>query len=300
MGMGVNASLTGKHFERIFTDDIVNLKDRISHAEREHTKLVYMELQNVLYEKREQIAYVTINRPKTLNALNCDVLNELIYIIKDINADSDVRVVILTGADRSFVAGADISQMQKLTTEEGREMTRLGQECMSLIEKTTKPVIAAVNGFALGGGCELAMSCDFIIASEKAKFSQPEVNLGIIPGFGGTQRLPRLIGKNMAKYLIMTGEMLNAQQAYEIGIVQKVVPADKLLDTATEIAHTIIEKAPIAIRMAKLAVNNGINMDLTSAIEYEAEAYTVSFTSEDRVEGMTAFVEKRPADFKGK
>lgn len=259
-----------------------------------------MEFQNVLYEKRGQIAYVTINRPKTLNALNCDVLNELIYLIKDINADSDVRVVILTGADRSFVAGADISQMQKLTTEEGREMTRLGQECMSLIEKTTKPVIAAVNGFALGGGCELAMSCDFIIASEKAKFSQPEVNLGIIPGFGGTQRLPRLIGKNMAKYLIMTGEMLNAQQAYEIGIVQKVVPADKLLDTATEIAHTIIEKAPIAIRMAKLAVNNGINMDLTSAIEYEAEAYTVSFTSEDRVEGMTAFVEKRPADFKGK
>lgn len=259
-----------------------------------------MELKNVLYEKKEQIAYVTINRPETLNALNCDVLNELIYLMKNANADSEVRVVILTGAGRSFVAGADISQMRGLTTEEGRDMTRLGQECMALIEKTCKPVIAAVNGFALGGGCELAMSCDFIIASEKAKFSQPEVNLGIIPGFGGTQRLPRLVGKNMAKYMIMTGEMLNAQQAYEAGIVQKIVPAEELLDAATAVANTILSKAPIAIRMAKLAVNNGVNMDLTSAIEYEAEAYTVSFASEDRVEGMSAFVEKRQAGFKGK
>ncbi|MBR5292568.1 MAG: enoyl-CoA hydratase/isomerase family protein [Clostridia bacterium] len=259
-----------------------------------------MELKNVLYEKKEQIAYVTINRPETLNALNCDVLNELIYLMKNVNADAEVRVVILTGAGRSFVAGADISQMRGLTTEEGRDMTRLGQECMALIEKTSKPVIAAVNGFALGGGCELAMSCDFIIASEKAKFSQPEVNLGIIPGFGGTQRLPRLVGKNMAKYMIMTGEMLNAQQAYEAGIVQKVVPAEELLDAATAVANTILSKAPIAIRMAKLAVNNGFNMDLTSAIEYEAEAYTVSFASEDRGEGMSAFVEKRQADFKGK
>lgn len=259
-----------------------------------------MELKNVLYEKKEQIAYVTINRPETLNALNCDVLNELIYLMKNVNVDSEVRVVILTGAGRSFVAGADISQMRGLTTEEGRDMTRLGQECMALIEKSCKPVIAAVNGFALGGGCELAMSCDFIIASEKAKFSQPEVNLGIIPGFGGTQRLPRLVGKNMAKYMIMTGEMLNAQQAFEAGIVQKVVPAEELLDTATAVANTILSKAPIAIRMAKLAVNNGVNMDLSSAIEYEAETYTVSFASEDRVEGMSAFVEKRQADFKGK
>lgn len=259
-----------------------------------------MELKNVLYEKKDQIAYVTINRPETLNALNCDVLNELIYLMKNVNVDSEVRVVILTGAGRSFVAGADISQMRGLTTEEGRDMTRLGQECMALIEKSCKPVIAAVNGFALGGGCELAMSCDFIIASEKAKFSQPEVNLGIIPGFGGTQRLPRLVGKNMAKYMIMTGEMLNAQQAFEAGIVQKVVPAEELLDTATAVANTILSKAPIAIRMAKLAVNNGVNMDLSSAIEYEAETYTVSFASEDRVEGMSAFVEKRQADFKGK
>lgn len=259
-----------------------------------------MELKNVLYEKKDQIAYVTINRPETLNALNCDVLNELIYLMKNVNVDSEVRVVILTGAGRSFVAGADISQMRGLTTEEGRDMTRLGQESMALIEKSCKPVIAAVNGFALGGGCELAMSCDFIIASEKAKFSQPEVNLGIIPGFGGTQRLPRLVGKNMAKYMIMTGEMLNAQQAFEAGIVQKVVPAEELLDTATAVANTILSKAPIAIRMAKLAVNNGVNMDLSSAIEYEAETYTVSFASEDRVEGMSAFVEKRQADFKGR
>lgn len=259
-----------------------------------------MQVMNVLYEKKDRIAYITINRPQALNALNCDTLNELIDVLKEFDRDEEVGVAIITGAGRAFVAGADISQMQALTTEEGRSMTRLGQECMALIESLSKPVIAAVNGFALGGGCELAMSCDFIIASEKAKFSQPEVGLGIIPGFGGSQRLPRLVGKSMAKYLIMTGEMISAEQAERIGLVQIVVPAENLLEKAREIAGAILDKAPIAIRMVKLAVNHGANMDITSAIQYEAEAYTTSFASQDRIEGMTAFVQKRPAKFSGK
>lgn len=259
-----------------------------------------MQLQHILYETQDRIAYITINRPQSLNALNSDVLHELMHVFRTFGEDDTLGAAILTGAGRAFVAGADISQMRTLTTEQGRSMTRLGQDCMALIESLDKPVIAAVNGFALGGGCELAMSCDFILASEKAKFGQPEVNLGIIPGFGGTQRLPRLVGRNMAKYLIMTGEIIPAQQALEIGLVQKVLPADELLPEARRLAELILTKAPIAVRMAKHAVNYGCNMDLQSAIQYEAESYTTTFASADRLEGMSAFVEKRPAVFQGK
>ena len=208
-------------------------------------------------------------------------------------------VVIITGSgEKSFVAGADIAEMKSLNIHEGRNMTRLGQCVFQEIENLSRPVIAAVNGYALGGGCELAMACDIRIASEKAKFGQPEVGLGIIPGYGGTQRLPRLIGKGRAKYYIFTTDMITAEEAFNMGLIDKVVPHGKLYEETLKIAEKIISKGPIAVRMAKYAVNNGMNMDLASGIAYEAEAYTTSFGSEDRIEGMSAFLEKRKADFK--
>jgi enoyl-CoA hydratase len=262
--------------------------------------MMELEYKNILFEVKENIGYVTVNRPSALNALNQDVLSELDHVFRYIDKAADVRVVILTGAGRAFVAGADIAQMSELNTSEGRDMTIQGQRVMELIEGIDKPVIAAVNGFALGGGCELSMACDVRIASEKAKFGQPEVNLGIIPGFGGTQRLPRLVGKGMAKYLIYSAEMIDAAEAYRIGLVQKVVPHDDLLAEAEKYAKLVMSKAPVAVKMAKAAINNGINLDLKSGVAFEAEAYVSTFCSEDRVEGMKAFVEKRPAEFKNK
>ncbi len=259
-----------------------------------------MEYKNILFEVEEGIGYVTINRPKALNALNTEVLTELDDVFRKIDADDDVKVAIITGEGRAFVAGADIAQMSDLNGIEGRDMTIQGQKVMELIEAIDKPVIAAVNGFALGGGCELAMACDIRMASEKAKFGQPEVNLGIIPGYGGTQRLPRLVGKGMAKKLIYSAEMIDAQEAYRIGLVEYVVQADELMIEAEKLARTIMSKAPIAIKMAKVAINNGLNTDLKTGVQFEAEAYTSTFVSEDRVEGMKAFVEKRDAEFKGK
>lgn len=259
-----------------------------------------MEYNNILFEAKEDIGYVTINRPNALNALNIDLLNELEHVFRYINTAENVKCVIVTGAGRAFVAGADIAQMSKLNVNEGRDMTIKGQKVMELIENIDKPVIAAVNGFALGGGCELSMACDVRIASEKAKFGQPEVNLGIIPGFGGTQRLPRLVGKGMAKYLIMGADTIDAQEAYRIGLVQKVVSEEDLIPESEKYARNIISKAPIAIKMAKIAINTGINLDLNSGIAFEAEAYVSTFCSEDKVEGMKAFLEKRKANFKNK
>ncbi len=259
-----------------------------------------MEYQNIIFDKKDGIGYVTMNRPKALNALNTEVLTELDDVFRAIDKDDEVRVAIVTGEGRSFIAGADIAQMSELNGTEGRDMTIQGQKVMELIESINKPVIAAVNGFALGGGNELAMACDIRIASEKAKFGQPEVNLGIIPGYGGTQRLPRLVGKGMAKKLIYSAEMIDAQEAYRIGLVDEVVPAEELMEAAEKLAKTIMSKAPIAIKMAKVAINNGINTDLTIGVQFEAESYTSTFVSEDRVEGMKAFVEKRPAEFKNK
>jgi len=259
-----------------------------------------MEYKNILFEVKEKIGYVTINRPDALNALNTEVLSELTDVFNRIDKDENVGIAIVTGMGRAFVAGADIAQMRDLNGIEGRDMTIQGQEVMNLIESINKPVIAAVNGFALGGGCELSMACDIRIASEKAKFGQPEVNLGIIPGYGGTQRLPRLVGKGMAKYLIYSAEMIDAEEAYRIGLVQKVVPAESLIEEAEKVAKTILSKAPIAIKMAKVAINNGLNTDLKTGVQLEAEAYTSTFVSEDRVEGMSAFLEKRAANFEGK
>lgn len=253
---------------------------------------------NLKYEIKENIAYVTITKEKSLNALSKELLEELLAVFQEINSDEEVRAVILTGAGRAFAAGADISQMVNLTGIEGHNMMVRGAEVMDYIENVKKPVIAAVNGFALGGGCELAMACDIRIASENAKFGQPEVNLGIIPGFGGTQRLPRLVGKGMGKYLIMTAEMIDAEEAYRIGLAEKVVPADELISTCEKVAKTIMSKAPIAIKNTKIAVNNGIMLDLKTGIALEGEATTAPFASSDRVEGMTAFLEKRPAVFK--
>ncbi|HYF84073.1 MAG TPA: enoyl-CoA hydratase-related protein [Clostridia bacterium] len=258
------------------------------------------EYNNILYKVEENIAFITLNRPKALNALNTETLDDLGWAVLRAGKEKEVKAVIITGEGRAFVAGADIAEMRGLTIQEGRDMTILGQEVFNRIENLDKPVIAAVNGFALGGGCELAMACDIRVASDKAKFGQPEVNLGIIPGFGGTQRLPRLVGKGAAKYLIFTGEMISAEEAFRLGLVDKVVPGEELLSTAVSIAKVIMSKAPVAIKMAKHAIKNGMNVDLKSGIAYEAEAYTTSFGTEDRIEGMSAFVEKRSAEFKNK
>lgn len=256
--------------------------------------------ENIKYEVKENIAYVTINRPQAMNALNMDVLNELFDAFTAIDKSEDVRAVVLTGEGKAFVAGADIAQMHQLNALEGRQMMIMGHKVMNLIENNTKPVIAAVNGFALGGGCELAMACDMRIASEKAKFAQPEVGLGIIPGFGGTQRLARLVGKGMAKYMILSAEMIKADEAHRIGLVEKVVAPEELLGEAERIAKVIASKAPIAVSTAKSAINNGYDMDMKSASMFEIETFTAAFGSEDKTEGMAAFLEKRAPEFKNR
>lgn len=252
------------------------------------------------YEAKDGIAYVTIDRPKAMNALSTEVLNELQSVFQQIDNDPEVRVAILTGEGKAFVAGADISQMVKMTDIEGYETIRRGSQIITAIESMGKPVIAAVNGFALGGGCELAMACDIRIASEKAQFGQPEVGLGIIPGFGGTQRLPRLVGKGMAKYMILTGDYIKADEALRIGLVEKVVAPEELMPVCEDIARKIIKNAPIAVKSSKTAINNGIMLDTATAIALESESFGVSFGSDDRIEGMTAFLEKRAAEFKNK
>lgn len=256
--------------------------------------------ENIKYEVKGNLGYLTINRPKALNALNTDVLAELADALKEIEADDAVKAVIVTGEGKAFVAGADIAQMSKLNAVEGRAMMQAGHKVMNTIDQMPKPFIAAVNGFALGGGCELAMACDIRIASSKAKFGQPEVGLGIIPGFCGTQRLSRLVGKGMAKYLIYSAEMINAEEAFRIGLVEKVVEPDALMETAEKLANTISSKAPIAVAQAKIAINNGFDMDLKSASQLEVEATTVCFGSEDQKEGMAAFLEKRAPEWKNR
>ena len=256
--------------------------------------------ETIKYEVSENIGYVTINRPKAMNALNGDVLDELYAAFTEIASDDEVRAVILTGEGKAFVAGADIAQMNQLDSIGGRTLIAKGHKVMNYIESIEKPFIAAVNGFALGGGCELAMACDIRIASEKAKFGQPEVNLGIIPGFGGTQRLPRLVGKGMAKYLIMTAETINAEEAHRIGRVEKVTAPEELIPACEKLAKTIMAKAPIAIGVAKSTINNGYDLDIRAASALEVEAFTSTFGSQDKTEGMTAFLEKREAEFKNK
>jgi enoyl-CoA hydratase len=249
-----------------------------------------MAYQNLLVEVSDKIATVTINRPKSLNALNRATIQELSKALEEFARDAEVGVVLITGAgEKSFVAGADISEMREFASVQALEFALFGQGVLGFIEQMPQPVIGVINGYALGGGCELAMACDILVAAENARFGQPEVSLGILPGYGGTQRLPRLIGRNLAKELVLTGEMIPAQRAYEIGLVNRVVPQADLITTARGIAEKILSKGPVAVKLAKMAMNRGLDMDLGNACALEANAFAVGFSTEDRAEGLTAW-----------
>jgi enoyl-coA hydratase/isomerase len=263
-------------------------------------KINFDELKNIKVEREQNILIITMNRPKAMNALNNDTLSELLEIIRFLEEERDILGVILTGEGKAFVAGADISQMKDYGSEEGRTYANFAQKIFNKLEDLEKPVIAAINGYALGGGCELAMSCDLRIASDKAVFGQPEVNLGVIPCFGGTQRLSRLIGAGRAKDLIYTGRLIQADEALTMGLVNKVVEAENLIDEAKKMMNLILEKAPIAVRYAKVAINSGLDLDLDNALELEKDLAALSFASEDKKEGMYAFLEKRKAEFKNR
>ena len=255
----------------------------------------------VLVAHEGPLSIVTINREKALNALNAATLEALLEAVQGLSRRGELRCVVLTGAgDKAFVAGADIAAMVNMGVEEGHAFAGLGDRAFAALEALNVPVIAAVNGFALGGGCELALACDFIVASNKAKFGQPEVKLGIIPGFGGTQRLPRRIGLGLARELIYTGRMLGAEEALQVGLVNRVVPREELMDTARELAAEIAKMGPLAVAGAKRVMQVGASVSLTEAIELEAQAFAELFASEDQKEGMGAFLEKRPADFKSR
>ena len=256
-------------------------------------------MKNIIFDVREGIGYVTINRPKALNALNSDTLNEIIDCFTEISARKDIKVVIITGAgEKAFVAGADIAQMHGMNVIEGREMALLGQKAMFLIENAPQVVIAAVNGYALGGGCELALACDLRIASETAKFGQPEVNLGILPGFGGTQRLSRLVGRSIAKEIIFTADQIDAAEAYRIGLANKVVPKEELMPACEKIAGKIMSKGMYAVSLAKTVINRGADVDIETGSKFEAGMFGLCFATDDQKEGMGAFLEKRKAGFK--
>ncbi|MDB2097437.1 short-chain-enoyl-CoA hydratase, partial [Clostridium paraputrificum] len=242
----------------------------------------------------EHLAIVTINRPKALNALNSETLKDIDAVLENLENDSNIYAVILTGAgEKSFVAGADIAEMRDLNEEQGKEFGMLGNKVFRRLEKLDKPVIAAISGFALGGGCELSMACDIRIASERARFAQPESGLGITPGFGGTQRLPRIVGLGKAKEMIYTGAMVKADEALRIGLVNKVVPLENLMYEARAMANAIIVNAPVAVKLCKDAIDRGMQVDIDRAIEIEAEDFGKCFSTEDQTEGMTAFLEKR-------
>jgi len=258
-------------------------------------------LANVLYEKRHGIAYVTVNRPKVLNALNTPTWADLRQAFEDARDDAAVRGVILTGTgDKAFIAGADIGELANVAAFEAEQASRFGQGVLDLIENLGKPVIAAVNGFALGGGCETAMACTLRIAVEAAKFGQPEVTLGLVPGGGGTQRLPRLVGKGRALRLILSGEMIGAQEAYRIGLVDEVVPATELIARAEAILKRIAANAPIAVKFALEAANKGMETSQAEGLLLEASYFGLCAATDDKKEGTTAFLEKRTPQFHGR
>lgn len=258
-----------------------------------------MSYKYMIVDKAERIGFVKINRPDVYNAVNLDAIVELERAIQSLREDDDVMVIIITGEGKAFVSGSDISKLVEMNSMSAREYSQIGQRVLSLIENIEKPVIAAVNGFALGSGCELAMACDMRIASEKAKFGQPEVKLGLIPGHAGTQRLARLVGAAKAKELIFTGEMIDAQEALRIGLVNKIVAPESLLDEAKNLAKRIMEVGPTAVRIAKTVINRGVDANLTTANSYETEAFSILFSTEEAKEGMKAFLEKRRPKWAG-
>jgi enoyl-CoA hydratase len=265
------------------------------------TAVAGVTLDNILYEKKGAIAYVTLNRPKVLNALNKALIAEVKAAFEDARDDSAVRGVILTGGgDKAFAAGADISEVLNDTPLQAEEKTRYGQALTILIENLGKPVIAAVNGFALGGGCELAMACTIRLASETAKFGQPEVKLGIMPGYGGTQRLPRLVGKGRALQLILSGEIINSAEAYRIGLVNEIVPGSTLIARAEAVLKQIFSNAPQSVTFSLEAVNKGLDTSLAEGLLIEAALFGICFSTEDKKEGTTAFLAKRVPIFQGR
>jgi len=265
------------------------------------TPATALKLENVLYEKNGAIAYVTLNRPKVLNALNRRTWEDLQTAFEDARQDSAIRGVILTGAgDKAFIAGADIGELSRVTAVEAESSSTFGQGVLNLIENLGKPVVAAINGFALGGGCETAMACSIRVATENAKFGQPEVKLGVLPGGGGTQRLPRLVGKGRALQLILSGEMISAQEAYRIGLVNEVVPAAELITRAEAILKQIFSNAPLAVKYSLEAVNKGLETSQAEGLSLEASYFGLCAGTEDKKEGTQAFLQKRAPEFQGR
>ena len=259
-----------------------------------------MKYDNIVYEVKERIGFITINRPEKLNALNDQVIDELLNVLAVVRSDDDVKAIILTGSgQKAFVAGADIDEIKEIPVKNGLDFCRKGQEMNQHIEDLGKPSIAAVNGLALGGGCELALSCTFRILSENARLGLPELGLGVIPGYGGTQRLSRIIGKSRALWAMLTGDMISAQEALQMGLANRVVKPEELIEAATEVARKISQKAPLAVKMAMTAVNRGTETDLETGLFLEAALANVLLGSKDKEEGIKSFLEKRKPNFSG-
>jgi enoyl-CoA hydratase len=259
-----------------------------------------MSYKNIIVDKKEGIGTIKINRPKVLNALNRETIQEISQAIDELNHDKKIKVAILTGEGKAFIAGADISEMKDMTSLEAKEFAELGHRMLLKIENSRIPFIAAINGYALGGGCETIMACDICIASTSVKIGQPEINLGVHPGFGGTQRLPRLVGRMKAKELLLTGDNINADEAFHIGLINMVVEDNMLMETTDKIAKKIASKSPIQTDFIKSLVNKGTDIDINSACSLEISYFSSSFSTKDQKEGMYAFVEKRKPTFKGK
>lgn len=259
-----------------------------------------MSYKNIKVEKKEGIGTITINRPQVLNALNKDTISELSQAVDELEKDKTIKVTILTGEGKAFIAGADIKQMSEMTPLEAKEFADMGHKTLMKIEQSRLPFIAAVNGFALGGGCEFMMACDICIAATSAKIGQPEINLGIHPGFGGTQRLPRLVGRMKAKELLLTGRTIDATEAYRIGLINRVVEDDKLMEEVITLASTVASKSPVQTAFIKSLVNKGTDIDINTACSLEISYFSSGFSTHDQREGMKAFLEKRKPAFKGK